>query len=524
MSVPPSQTEVASFLQTITGSEPVETHISAVFVGHDEVLKLKKAVRLPFLDFTTLAAREKMALRELALNRVAAPGIYRDVLAVVRAADGTLHLAPAGATGALDYVVRMAHVPADDFFDAMARRGGLTPSLLDALGDAVAELHARLPPVQGWNSPAGMRSIVLGNVKAAHAAGLPPDATEEWQRQTLAELERIAPALASRAAQNRVCRAHGDLHLGNVCLWQGRPTPFDMLEFDDALATIDLGYDLAFLLMDLEFHAGRAAANRVMNRYLARTGDTGLLAALPCFLSVRAMVRAHVQAARGATEEAARYLAAALAALQKSPPLMVAVGGLQGSGKTTLARALAPELGRTPGAFVVRSDELRKRLHGVAPEQKLPPSAYLPAANERVNTALLEAAETGARSGQAVIVDSTFLHAPLRDGVEAASCAAHVPFLGIWLQADLATMLRRVENRAGDASDAGPGVLRQAASVDPGRIAWQIVPADDAEIALAAARAAVAQLPVAHRSAAPPDTPHMQAGDRSSGNGHGHDQ
>ena len=275
--------------------------------------------------------------------------------------------------------------------------------------------------------------------------------------------------------------------------------------------------------MDLEFHAGRPAANRVMNRYLARTGDTGLLALLPCFLSVRAMVRAHVQASRGADGEAALYLKMALAALQPGPSLMIAIGGLQGSGKTTLARALAPELGRAPGAFLVRSDEIRKRQHGTLPEQKLPAAAYSPGANARVNSALLEAAETGARAGQAVILDSTFLHAPLRHGVETAARRTRVPFLGLWLTASMETMLHRVASREHDASDAGPDVLREAAELDAGRVAWRSVAADDADAALAAARAEIAQLPVAGRSAAPQPVPHMWAGQRSSGHGQNDD-
>jgi aminoglycoside phosphotransferase family enzyme/predicted kinase len=522
MAVPASQTEVAEFLQAITGADPVETHISAVFIGPDDVFKLKKAVKLPFLDFSTLEARREMTHRELELNRQAAPAIYRDVQAIVRTTDGSLRLAPADTDGALDFVVRMAHVPKTDFLDVMARNNALTPTLLDALGDAVADLHARFAPVERWDSPAGMRSIIQGNADAAHAAGLPPDAIDQWLQNALAELDRITPSLNERAKAGRVRRAHGDLHLGNFCLWEGRPTPFDMLEFDDALATIDLGYDLAFLLMDLEFHAGRPAANRVMNRYLARTGDTGLLTALPCFLSVRAMVRAHVQAARGVAADAARYVHVALTSLHPTPPLMIAIGGLQGSGKTTLARALAPELGRAPGAFLVRSDEIRKRLHAALPEQKLPAAAYSPGANARVNEALLEAAEIGARTGQAVIVDSTFLHAPLRHGVEQAARRTKIPFLGFWLTADMETMLRRVASRDHDASDAGPDVLRQAATVDPGRVTWRRLPAEDADAALAGVRAVIAQLPVALRSAAPAETPHMRAGQRSSGHGHDH--
>jgi aminoglycoside phosphotransferase family enzyme/predicted kinase len=483
LAIPECQAEVAAFLRALTGRDPVETHISAVFVGAHEVLKLKKAVRLPFLDFTALSARAAMARRELALNRVAAPDIYRGVQAVVRDSNGALHLAPEDAPGAVEYVVRMARVPEADFLDAIAARGGLDSHLLDALGDAVAELHAKLPPVRDFDSPGSMRWIIEGNAKAARAAGLAEPQVRDWLHATLAELDRVAPALQARAEAGFVRRAHGDLHLGNMCLWQGKPTAFDILEFDDALATIDTGYDLAFLLMDLEFHTGREAANRVMNRYIARTGDIGLASGLPCFLSTRAVVRAHVQASRGEPDQAARYLEQAFAALQKSEQRLVAIGGLQGTGKSTLARALAPSLGRAPGALVLRSDEVRKRLHGVAPEEKLPPAAYDEAANAKLNAALLEAAAAALRTGQAVITDCTFLHATLRGGIESVAREAGVKFLGLWLEADLNTLLERVAARQGDASDAGPEVLRQAAAQDYGAITWHRINAADPDAA-----------------------------------------
>jgi aminoglycoside phosphotransferase family enzyme/predicted kinase len=472
MAIPACQAETATFLQKLTGGPPVETHISAVFLGKHEALKLKKAVRLPFLDFSDLAARHDMARRELTLNCVAAPGIYRGIRAVVQG-GGALHLAPENAQGAIDYVVRMARIPEQDFIDAIAARGGLDGKLLDDLGDAVAGLHVKLPPITGWDSPGGMRVIIAGNAEAAHAAGLADDIAKSWLAGALAELDRIAPSLQHRAAAGYVRRAHGDLHLGNLCLWQGVPTAFDMLEFDDALATIDVGYDLAFLLMDLEFHAGRAAANRVMNRYIARTGDIGLLEGLPCFLSTRAMVRAHVQASRGKAADATRYLDMAMSFLHPGDRRLVAIGGLQGTGKTTLARALAPGLGRAPGALHLRSDELRKRLFGAAPEEKLPPSAYTEPANATLNAALLQGVAEALRTGQAVIADGTFLRSSLRDAIEMIAHQENVPFLGIWLEADLTTLLSRVANRIGDASDAGPEVLRRAAAIDPGPITWQ---------------------------------------------------
>ncbi|MBS0640158.1 MAG: hypothetical protein JSS43_09820, partial [Proteobacteria bacterium] len=133
MTIPAEQADVAAFLAGLAGRAAKETHISAVFIGTDTVWKLKKAVRLPFLDFSTLAAREQFLRRELAINQPAAPGMYHDVVSIGRGPDGALAL---GAEPALDWVLRMARVPAEDFVDVIAERGGLTPALLDALGDA----------------------------------------------------------------------------------------------------------------------------------------------------------------------------------------------------------------------------------------------------------------------------------------------------------------------------------------------------------------------------------------------------
>jgi predicted kinase len=247
--------------------------------------------------------------------------------------------------------------------------------------------------------------------------------------------------------------------------------PFDALEFDEDLATIDVGYDLAFLLMDLEVRADRAAANRVLNRYVARTGDVALTRGLPLWLSCRAMVRAHVLARLGA-ERAARYLAFALAALDPPPPCLVAIGGLQGSGKTTLARALAPDLGAAPGALILRTDEIRKRLAGLAPEERLPPEAYTPEATAAVYAALEDGAATAVAGGHAAIADAVFLDPAERTRIEAVAAAAGVAFHGLWLDAPLAVLEARLMARRGDASDADVAVLRQAAARDPGPIAW----------------------------------------------------
>ena len=492
MTIPPEQREVVSFLTRLSGRPPIETHVSAVFVGRDEVWKLKKAVLLPFLDFRTADARRHFLERELALNQPVAPAIYRAVAAIDRRPDGALRIAPSSdAVTAVDWVLRMAPIPSDQFLDAIAERTGLSPSVLDALGDCVAEDHARRPPVFGWDSEGALRRVAEGCVRSALAVDLPATSVHFWMRSIHARLERNAVWLAARAAAGFVRRCHGDLHLRNLCLWDGVPTPFDALEFDEDLATIDVGYDLAFLLMDLDLNVGRAEANRVLNRAIARSGDVALARALPMFMSLRAMVRAHVEAASNRDGLGRRYLAAAIDYMKSAPALVLAIGGPPATGKSTLARRLAPMLGRAPGAVILRSDEIRKRLFGVAPEERLAEAAYAPNATFSVYQDMGQAARMVAAGGHAVIADATFVDPENRGEIETAARAADVPFVGIWLTAPSALLDARIRNRRHDASDADLDVLHAVLARDTGPIGWRVVDASDADEAAAAITASI---------------------------------
>ncbi len=471
--LPAGQAEVAAFLARLAGSAPIETHISAIFRGPDTVWKLKKAVALGFLDFSGLESRQHFLERELTLNAPFVPGLYRDVVAVTQGPGG---LALGGEGPALDWVLRMAPVPEGDFLDAVADSGRMHGRLLTELADAVAAMHAA-QPLTPMPDPAGrMRRVAEGNARAAMAAGLPAAGVAAWHGALTVALDAAAHLLEARAYLTR--RAHGDLHLGNLLLWNGQPAPFDALEFDEELATIDPGYDLAFLLMDIDRRVSRVAANQVMNRYVARTGDAGLVGALPVFLSLRALVRAHVEAARG--RDGGALLAAATAYLQPGRPIVVAVGGLMGTGKSTLARAIAPGLGAAPGALVLSSDTVRKRLFGVAPEQKLPPAAYTAEADAEVAATLLGSVRAAAAGGQAVIADATFRDPAARDGIRRSARQAGAAFLGVWLDAPLPVLEARVAARRNDASDADLAVLRRAAARAVAPPDWLLVDASDA--------------------------------------------
>ena len=495
MAIPGEQLEVARFLQDLAQAAPIETHISAVFVGPDAVWKLKKAVRLPYLDFTSLEARRHFLTRELELNRPAAPGLYRDVAAVVRDGKDALSLSANPGTGqALEWVLRMARIPKEGFLDTMAKRGGLDPALLDAIGDCVAHYHQATPRVDAWDSTRALLKIAAGNKISALAAGLPEASVQRWFDGITRALSGQASWLSRRGKEGFVRRAHGDLHLGNLCIWRGEPAPFDALEFDEELATIDVGYDLAFLLMDLDQQVARGAANRVMNRYIARTGDAELTRGLPAFLTMRAMIRSHVRAAAGEHVEGERYLSAALGYLDAKPAVLLAMGGLPGVGKSTIARILAPELGRAPGAVLLRSDEVRKRLLGAAPEQRLPEGAYDNATNARVARELVLLSQAVATGGQAVIADATFLDPALRTSIAASAAAIGVPFLGVWLHAPLAILESRVLSRKRDASDATLAVLRRAARRDAGPMGWLRVDALAGNRAVEEIRSRIARL------------------------------
>ncbi len=484
MTIPAEQAEVAALLARLTGAAPIETHISAVFVGRDDAFKLKKAVSIPLIDFSTVARREGFARRELELNRPGAPDIYREVLPVTRGADGALRLGGAGQP--VDWVLRMAPVPPGDFLDAVAARGGLDGPMLDAVADAVAALLAAAPVAEGVDSAARMAFVLQGNLEGCLANGMDAARVAAVGAAMRARLAAIAQLLRQRASSGHVRRCHGDLHLGNLCLWHGRPVAFDALEFDEALARIDTGYDLAFLLMDLDERVGRPAANRVMNRVLARSFDIGMLGGLPFWMAQRALVRAKVEPGRG--RDGHRYLAAAERFLTAAPPRLVAIGGLQGTGKTFVARALAPALGVAPGALHLRSDEIRKRRAGIAPEERLPETAYAPAESAAVHAEMFDAARAALAAGHSVVLDAVFLDPALR--AAAREAAGPHPFAGFWLEAPMAVLRARVAARRDDASDATVAVLERAAQADPGPLDWRRL--DAAGDARASAFAALA--------------------------------
>ncbi|OZI58581.1 AAA family ATPase [Bordetella genomosp. 1] len=450
----------------------VRTHISVVVLAGAAAYKLKRPVRLPYLDFSTLALRRAACDTELALNRRTAPALYRRVRTITRGPDG--RLAFDGAGEPIEAVLEMARFDENTLFDRMAAAHRLTPDLMERLAGVIAAFHAEAAPAAPADAVSDLRRVLDANARAfAHAPSVAPEAAAALDLQLRQCLDRLAPRVLARARAGQVRRCHGDLHLRNICLVDGEPTLFDCLEFDEALATIDVLYDLAFVLMDLQARGEPTLANFLYNRYLDAAPQRDGVALLPFFMALRAQVRAHVAAQQStrdgdaAADEARAYLALARRLLAPRPARLVAVGGPSGSGKSTVAAAIAHAIGPAPGARVISSDRVRKRLHGVSALTRLPPQAYEAAVSQRVYAAALEEAAAMLAQGGAVVADAVFDRADSRAALVRCARNAGVPFDGVWLSAPRTELERRVAARRNDPSDATLAVLdRQLAGID----------------------------------------------------------
>jgi aminoglycoside phosphotransferase family enzyme/predicted kinase len=488
------QSEVVGFLaspSTHGGArvERIDTHSAVVFLAEQRAYKLKRAVRFDYLDFSTAERRHAMCDAEVRLNRRTAPALYKGVVAITREPDGALALGGRGAP--LDWVVEMNRFPQEALFDRLAAAGRLALELMPSLAVGIAEFHAAADRRRDHGGKSGMAWVIDGNVEgfAEYGAGvLDSEACRRLTKSSRVELDAHGALLDERRASGFVRQCHGDLHLRNIVLLDSRPTLFDGVEFNDRIACTDVLYDLAFLLMDLWRRSLPRHANAVWNGYLGETGDLNGVSLLPLFLSCRAAVRAKTSATaarvqqdirrRSELEESAReYLAMAEGLLHCPRPCLVAIGGFSGTGKSTLALGLAPSVGAVPGAFVIRSDEIRKHLCGVSALERLGSEGYSPEMSERVYATTAERARATLRGGHSAIVDAVFARPADRQAIERVAADMSVPFIGLWLEAPEPTLAARTEQRRNDPSDADADVIRMQHRQGTGLMTWHRVEA-----------------------------------------------
>jgi uncharacterized protein len=464
-----------NFLKGSTWGQPnepvqhLETHAAHVFLCGNRAYKVKKPVTLPYLDFSSREKRRAVLRREFEINGPWAPSLYLGVSEIDH-----------------EPVLVMRRFDQSIILKEFAAKGPLQASVITALAVTIAAAHASANPVNA----AGVRIMekLFDQLRKAFRDSpeiFHGESTNDFETRYKEHLVQCSEILRKRGTKNLVRRCHGDMHCRNIIVENGNPILFDAIEFSEELATIDVLYDLAFLLMDLMQFDQRDAACQLLNDYLDLRRveeDLSGLIALPMFLATRAGVRALVTAdlahelsdsSRTAKEHEARsYLIASISYLQNAKPKLICIGGLSGTGKSSLALKLAPALDPRPGAIVIRSDVERKRLCGVALTERLPASAYTPETSRQVYGAMFVRAETALNAGHSVVLDAVFLSETERNAAQNVGARLGVEFKGFWLETRDDVKRQRIENRIADPSDATVSVLTRQIESDVGLISW----------------------------------------------------
>jgi uncharacterized protein len=452
----------------------IDTHAAIVFLAGDRAYKLKRSVKLPYLDFSTVEKRRAVIERELEINSRVSPELYLSVLPVT-AAPGSDSYQLGGSGEAADWVLVMRRFEEDALLNARAANGLLDRELALDLASTVEHLHRQATPVKNAGFfgiletiVADLETALCGSDALAQGLSLKP-----YIERLRHELAAQRPLIEERERENFVRRCHGDLHIRNIVMWEGKPRLFDAIEFDDRLATIDVLYDLAFLLMDLWHRGLKGEANAVLNHYLqgAAIAELQGLALLPLFLSLRSAIRAmtglHALAFRHDSEREASlseiesYGAFAANLLEAGQPRLVAIGGLSGTGKSSAAREIAPLIGRTLGALHLRTDVERKIMRGISLANRLPADSYTAENRDEVYRRVFKRAEVALDCGQSVVVDAVFPENSKRSQLRDLAQRTNAAFEGFWLEADATQIRERAAARSAEASDAGAAVVEK---------------------------------------------------------------
>ncbi|MGH7202356.1 MAG: AAA family ATPase [Planctomycetaceae bacterium] len=466
--------------------ELLETHISWVLLTGTAAYKVKKPVRLPFVDFSSLERREFFCREELRLNRRLAPELYLEVVPITGTPD-----APRleGAGTPIEFAVKMRRFPQESLLSRVLHDGRLHAEHVDDLAAQVAEFHQHIDRAAADVSFGSLKCIreqmqenfeFLDRAVSDAERSSQLDRLRTWSER---EFETRRETFTQRRRDGFIREGHGDMHLGNIILHDGRVVIFDAIEFNEGFRWIDVQSDLAFLVMDLEDRGRPDFARRCLNAYLERTGDYGGLAALPFYLAYRALVRAKVAGIRfgqsglsdddraACRRELHGYLDLAERFTRPPRPVLLITHGVSGSGKTTGTQRIL----ETTGAVRVRSDVERKRLLGLSPSDRPDmdqvKTLYSPAIGARTYERLAQSARAIMEAGHTAIVDATFLKRSHRAAFRRHAKRWGVPFRILEFQADEAELRRRVAERTKtgtDASDADLAVLtEQLAAVEP---------------------------------------------------------
>jgi uncharacterized protein len=444
----------------------IETHISYVLLTGEFAYKLKKPVNLGFLDFSTIQARYSACQEELRLNRRTAPRIYLSVVPIT----GSARAPVIGGEGtAIDHMVKMREFPADALMSDRLTRGTLTPANIDDLATGLAAFHqsaTRATDDDSFGTPAAVRARLVEAMAFQDCDEAPLRRRNALQGWIDHEGARLADVMARRKADGFVRECHGDLHLANIAMIDGMPVPFDCIEFNADLRFGDVMGEVAFTFMDFVAHGRHDYAWRFLNGYLERTGDYAGMALLRLYAVYRAMVRCKVATIRAeqlpngssdrssTVETAERYGAIAWQITAVTPPALILMHGLSGSGKSTVASMAAESI----GAIRVRSDVERKRLCDLAANARTASTPggglYAPAITRSTYDRLAHIVRTLMGAGHAVIVDATFQSRSERSMFQAIATGLGRRFVILDCAAPVAVLRERIAARSHESVDA----------------------------------------------------------------------
>ena len=448
----------------------IQTHISYVLLTGDHAYKVKKPVNFGFLDFSSLEKRQNFCQEELRLNQRGAPQLYLEVLPITL--DGEqYHLQ--GESDAVEYVLKMQQFPDNALLSHMFDQGKLTEEHIEALGKVVAQYHAVTESndyILSFGEVSQVRASIDENYEQTEKyIGGPQtqaqfDETKSYTDNFFAKF----PELFNSRIKNKYIReCHGDLHLNNICLWQDRILLFDCIEFNEPFRFVDVMYDIAFAIMDLEARGRKDYANAFLNTYIEQTGDWEGLQLLPLYLSRQAYVRAKVTSfllddpgipgdvKDNAAKTAAEYYKQAWEYTKPRQGQIFIMSGVSGSGKSTTARLLSREL----GAVIIRSDAVRKHLAQVPLLERGGDELYTPQMTEKTYNRLSELGILLAKQGFTVILDAKYDRQHLRGNVISQAEESKIPCKILQCVAPEEILRERLNKRTGDIADATSDLL-----------------------------------------------------------------
>lgn len=457
----------------------IQTHASSVLITGDYVYKLKKSVNFVFLDFSSLDKRQYFLNEELRMNRVLAPDIYLEVIAITQAEDKFIL---GGMGEPVEYVLKMNQFPQATLLLNMFEQGNLTEEHIEELGKVVAQFHAQTISNEYIRSFGAIEKIKSGidenyerTEKYIDIAQTQKQYNETSKFTDTFLLDKKA-LFKQRQEYDKIRECHGDLHLKNICFWHDKIQLFDRIEFNESFRFVDVMYDVAFTVMDLDARKRKDFGNLFLNTYIEQTGDWEGLQVLPLYLSRQAYVRAKVNSLllddRAISEEdkqsaiktATEYYRLAWEYTKTSQGQLILMSGLSGSGKSTVARQLAKRI----NAIHLRSDAVRKHLAGISVGDRASDELYTPQMNQKTYDRLLELAKMLISQGFSIILDAKYDRQNLREPAIAYAQSKNIPLRIIYCTAPIEVLRDRISQRTDDISDATVDLLvQQQATAEP---------------------------------------------------------